>query len=320
MQSFFCSKQIVLFWLFFAFLISDGCRTKSNTSAVHKKVAVIVSTLNNPWFVVLAESAAAEAKALGYEAKIFDSQNNTSLEADHFENAIVSGFNAILLNPTDSDGSIVNVQKAKEAGIPVFCMDREVNSSKVATSQILSDNYSGCVAIGEDFVKGLNKKGNYVEILGLVGDNNTWNRSKGFHSVVDRYPGLKMVAQQSADFDRNKAMDVLESVLQAHPDIDAVFCGNDAMAMGAYQALVASGKAKEVGVYGFDGADDVMNSIRDRKIKATGLQSPQTMAKTAAQFADAYFKGKRDFAQRIPVAVELVTQKTIADYPNSAKL
>ncbi len=195
------------------------------------------------------ETAAAEATALGYEAKIFDSQNNTSLEADHFENAIVSGYNAILLNPTDSDGSIVNVTKAKEARIPVFCMDREVNATGAATSQILSDNYSGCVAIGVNFVKSLNKKGNYVEILGLVGDNNTWNRSKGFHSVVDRYPGLKMVAQQSADFDRNKAMDVLESMLQAHPDIDAVFCGNDAMAMGAYQALVADGKANDVGVW-----------------------------------------------------------------------
>ncbi|MBD2703589.1 D-ribose ABC transporter substrate-binding protein [Spirosoma sp. BT702] len=306
------------FWIIILLFLAGSCTNKTD-SGQPKKVAVIVSTLNNPWFVVLAESAAAEAKSLGYEAKVFDSQNNPALEADHFENAIVSGFSAILLNPTDSDGSIVNVQKAKDAAVPVFCMDREVNSSKVATSQILSDNYSGCVAIGEEFVKDLNKKGNYVEILGMVGDNNTWNRSKGFHSVVDRYPGLKMVAQQSGDFDRNKAMDVLESILQAHPDINAVFCGNDAMAMGAYQALVAAGKAKDVGVYGFDGADDVMNSIRDKKIKATGLQSPQTMAKTAAQFADTYFKGKRDFAQRIPVAVELVTQKSIADYEPSAK-
>ncbi|TAE29017.1 MAG: D-ribose ABC transporter substrate-binding protein [Cytophagales bacterium] len=282
-------------------------------------MAVIVSTLNNPWFVVLAEGAAAEAKRLGYEAKIFDSQNNPALEADHFENAIVSGFGAILLNPTDSEGSIVNVAKAKEAGVPVFCMDREVNASDVATSQILSDNYSGCVAIGEYFVQTMNRRGSYVEILGMVGDNNTWNRSKGFHSVVDRYPGLKMVAQQSGDFDRNKAMDVLESILQAHPDIDAVFCGNDAMALGAYQALVSAGKVQIVKVFGFDGADDVMTSIRDRKIRATGLQSPQTMAKTAAQFADQWLNGKRDFAQRIPVAVELITQANIADYETPDK-
>ncbi|WP_201983358.1 D-ribose ABC transporter substrate-binding protein [Hymenobacter rubidus] len=306
-------RKLLLLWLL-PLLLAAGCGQKK--AAGPKKVAVIVSTLNNPWFVVLAETAAARARALGFEAKIFDSQNNTSLEADHFENAIVSGFDAILLNPTDSDGSIVNVQKAKDAGIPVFCMDREVNSSKAATSQILSDNYSGCVALGKEFVQDLHQRGNYVEILGIVGDNNTWNRSKGFHSVVDRYPGLKMVAQQSADFDRNKAMEVLESVLQAHPDINAVFCGNDAMAMGAYQALVAAGKAKEVGVYGFDGADDVLGAIGEGKIKATGLQSPQTMAKTAADYAAEYFKGKRDFAQRVPVAVELVDAANIRDYRN----
>jgi ribose transport system substrate-binding protein len=214
--------------------------------------------------------------------------------------------------------------KAKDAGIPVFCMDREVNSPQAATCQILSDNYSGCVAIGKYFVQTLRSKAKdapmkYVEILGLVGDNNTWNRSKGFHSVVDRYPNFKMVAQQSADFDRNKAMEVLESILQAQPDINAVFCGNDAMAMGAYQALVAAGKAKDVGVFGFDGADDVMNSIRDGRIKATGLQSPQTMAKTAAQYADEYFKGKRDFAKKVPVAVELVEQGNIKDYVTQKK-
>jgi ribose transport system substrate-binding protein len=306
-------RKLLLIWLL-PLLVAAGCGQKKATGP--KKVAVVVSTLNNPWFVVLAETAAARARALGFEAKIFDSQNNTSLEADHFENAIVSGFDAILLNPTDSDGSIVNVQKAKDAGIPVFCMDREVNSSKAATSQILSDNYSGCVALGKEFVQDLRQRGNYVEILGIVGDNNTWNRSKGFHSVVDRYPGLKMVAQQSADFDRNKAMEVLESVLQAHPNINAVFCGNDAMAMGAYQALVAAGKAKDVGVYGFDGADDVLGAIGAGKIKATGLQSPQTMAKTAADYAAEYFKGKRDFAQRVPVAVELVDAANIRDYRN----
>ena len=101
--------------------------------------------------------------------------------------------------------------------------------------------------------KTVGKEGEYAELLGIVGDNNTWNRSKGFHSVVDRYPGLKMVAQQSAEFDRSKALEVLEAILQAKPDINAVFCGNDAMAMGAYQALLAAGKAGKVKVFGFDG-------------------------------------------------------------------
>jgi ribose transport system substrate-binding protein len=295
------------------FFFSSGCKNEA-ASDQPKKIAVIVSTLNNPWFVFLAEKASAQAKKLGYEAKIFDSQNNTALETEHFENALASGYNAILFNPTDAEGSVANVMRAKAAKVPVFCMDREVNTTDGATSQILSDSYSGCVAIGRYFVEKLNKQGKYVELLGLVSDNNTWNRSKGFHSLVDNYPGLKMVAQQSADFDRNKAMEVLESILQANPDIDAVFCGNDAMAMGAYQALVAAGKANHVKVFGFDGAEDAVDAIKNGKIEATAMQFPQVMAETAARYADEYFKGKREFPKKMPVAVELVTQNNVGDY------
>jgi ABC-type sugar transport system substrate-binding protein len=303
--------QLIL--LVFAISFSQ-CKSKTKEDKKNHSIAVVVSTLNNPWFVFLAETAAAKANALGYEVKIFDSQNNTALESDHFENIIVSDFDAILFNSTDADGSIANVLKAKDANIPVFCMDREVNSLEAPTSQILSDSYSGAVAIGKYFTQQLNKKGNYVELLGIVGDNNTWARSKGFHSVVDNYPGLKMLAQQSADFDRNKAMEVMESILQAHPDIDAVFCGNDGMAMGAYQALVSAGKADRVKVFGFDGAEDVITSIGENKVAATGMQFPKVMAETAAQFADEYIKGRRDFPKKIPVAVELVTAKNINDY------
>ncbi|OXB03324.1 D-ribose ABC transporter substrate-binding protein [Flavobacterium plurextorum] len=289
-----------------------GCSSKEK--AEKPKIAVVVSTLNNPWFVMLAESAAENARKLGYEAKIFDSQNNPAIESDNFENLISSGYDAILLNPTDSDGSISSILKAKTAGIPVFCMDREVNVDDAATSQILSDNYSGCVSIGIEFVKELKEKGNYVEIIGLVGDNNTWARSKGFHSVVDKFPNLKMVAQQSGNFDRTKAMEVLETIMQANPDIDAVFCGNDAMAMGAFQALQAAGKEYKVKIFGFDGAGDVIEKIREKKIVATGMQFPKVMAQTAAQYADEYFKGRRVFPQRVPVEVELINAANIKDY------
>jgi ABC-type sugar transport system substrate-binding protein len=303
-----------------ALLLASCGNSESESSSAEtdssepKRVAVVISTLNNPWFVVLAETAKEQAESHGYEATIFDSQNNPAKESEHYDNIIASGYDAILFNPTDADGSIANVRKAKAADIPVFCMDRELNATDAAVSQILSDNYAGTVSIGQFFVKEVGKKGQYIELLGLVGDNNTWNRSKGFHSVVDRFPELEMVAQQSADFDRAKALEVTESLLQAHPDINAVFAGNDAMAMGAYQALVAAGKADQVKVFGFDGADDVVQLIADGKITATGMQFPKVMARTAADSADAYIKGKRDFDQKIPVAVELVHQGNVTNY------
>ncbi len=291
-----------------------SCASKPAGESGKQKIAIIISTLNNPWFVVLGDTAKARAEELGYEAMVFDSENDTAKETAHFENAIADGYGAILFNPTDSDASIANVRRAKEAGVPVFCIDREINTNDAATSQILSDSNSGCVALGQHFVEVVGEKGKYVELMGLVGDNNTRNRSQGFHSVVDRYPGLKMVAQQSADFDRAKALEVMESILQAHPDIDAVFCANDAMAMGAYQALVAAGKDQDVKVFGFDGADEVVKLIAEGKIVATGMQFPKTMARTAAEYANEWFKGKRDFPQKVPVAVELVTIDNVADY------
>lgn len=304
-------RKTVVYLIVILVLSFVGCNSRTDRAEGPKKMAVVISTLNNPWFVVLGESAVERAEELGYEATIFDSQNNTSKEAEHFENLIAAGYDAVLFNPTDSEGSVSNVKRAKQANLPTFCMDREINSLDVATSQITSDNFSGCVALGEYFVRKLNKKGKYVELLGLVGDNNTWNRSKGFHSVVDHFPELEMVAQQSADFDRSKAMEVLESVMQSNPDIDAVFCGNDAMAMGAYQALVAAGKANSVMVFGFDGAKDVMDAIKDKKIVATALQSPRKMARTAAEMADEFLKGKRDFSKKTPLQVKVVTQENI---------
>lgn len=283
-------------------------------SSSGSRVAVVVSTLNNPWFVVLADAARGRAKELGYDAVVFDSQNDPAKESAHFDNIIASRYRAVLFNCTDAKGSIANVRRAKAANIPVFCMDREIEANDAAVSQILSDNYSGCVALGQYFVEQVGETGKYIELIGIVADTNTWNRSKGFHSVVDRFPGLNMVAQQSADFDRSKALEVMDSLLQRNPDIDAVFCGNDAMAMGAYQALLAAGKAPKVKVFGFDGADDVVKAVAEGKITATVMQFPKTMARTAADYADRYLKGERTFPQRVPVAVELVTRANVSKF------
>ncbi|QDV25207.1 D-ribose ABC transporter substrate-binding protein [Aureliella helgolandensis] len=306
-----------LAWLLLIAMI--GCSSPVSKSE-KPRIAVIISTLNNPWFVVLGETARDRAAELGYEATLFDSQNDTAKESAHFDNAIAAGYAAIVFNPTDADGSIGNVKRAQEAGLPVFCIDREINSTDAATAQLLSDNYSGCVELGKYFVQDIGEQGKYVELLGLVGDNNTWNRSKGFHSVVDRYPGLEMVAQQSADFDRNKALEVMESVLQSHDDINAVFCGNDAMAMGAYQALLAAGIEEQVRVFGYDGSEDVVTAISEGKIAATVMQYPKVMARTSAEYAHEYLaNGKRDFDQKIPVNVELVTPENVDQFAGFGK-
>jgi ribose transport system substrate-binding protein len=307
------SSKIFNFLLISLLFIGTGCRQGSDRSE-KGSVAVVISTLNNPWFVVLGESAAAKARELGYDAVIYDSQNNSAREAEHFDNIIAMGYKAVLFNPTDADGSVLNVTRARDAGIPTFCMDREINSRDAAVTQLLSDNFTGCVKLGLYFVQEMNKEGRYVEILGLVGDNNTWNRSRGFHSVVDEFPDLVMVAQQSANFDRNTAMEVMESIMQAHPDIDAVFCGNDAMALGAYQAILSAGKAGQIKVFGFDGSDDALRSVANNRMSATVMQFPVMMAEMSAVLADRYLKGERNFDSRTPVEVILVTPENVSGF------
>lgn len=307
-------KSIILLFITAAVAMLFSCQRGRQQGK--GRIAVVISTLNNPWFVVLGESAANKAKALGYEAVIFDSQNNSAREAEHFDNIIAMGYDAILFNPTDADGSIVNVMRASNAGIPTFCMDREINSRDAAVTQLLSDNFTGTVKLGQYFVQVMGKEGNYVEILGLVGDNNTWNRSEGFHSVVDEFPGWRMVARQSADFDRNKAMEVMESIMQAQPNIDAVFCGNDAMALGAYQAILSAGKEGSIKVFGFDGSDDALQSIAAGRMSATVMQFPVLMAEMSAVFADEYLNGRRDFDARTPVEVILVTPENVDQFLN----
>ena len=130
------------------FPLVSGCSNGSHAQRPTQKVAVIISTLNNPWFIALGNAAKEEVTRLGYDAVVFDSENDPAKEAAHFENVIASGYAAVLFNPTDATGSVANVRRAKQAGIPVFCMDREINATDAAVSQILSDNYSGCVALG----------------------------------------------------------------------------------------------------------------------------------------------------------------------------
>jgi ribose transport system substrate-binding protein len=132
--------------------------------------------------------------------------------------------------------------------------------------------------------------------------------------VVDRFPNLKLVARQTADFDRSRALDVMETILQAHPDIKAVFCGNDAMALGAYQALRGAGRADTVKVFGFDGSQDALREINAGQMSATAMQYPQVMAAKAAEFASRYLHGDHNLPRRVAVAVDLVTAANVSQF------
>ena len=252
-------------------------------------IAIITPSHDNPFFKAEAVGAEAKAKELGYETLILVHDDDANKQSQLVDTAIGRGAKAIILDNAGSEASIAAVQKAKDAGIPSFLIDREINATGVAVSQIVSNNYQGAQLGAEEFVKLMGEAGNYVELLGREADLNAGIRSKGYHDVIDDYPDLKMVAQQSANWSQPEAFTKMQSILQANPDIKGVIAGNDTMAMGAWAALEAAGR-KDVIVVGFDGSNDVRDSIKAGGIKATVLQPAFAQAQMAVEQANQYIK------------------------------
>jgi erythritol transport system substrate-binding protein len=254
-------------------------------------IAIITPSHDNPFFKAEAEGAEARAKALGYDVISLVHDDDANKQSQLIDTAIARKAKAIVLDNAGADATVAAVKKAKEAGIPSFLIDREINASGVAMAQIVSNNYQGAQAGAREFVKLMGEKGNYVELVGKESDTNAGIRSKGYHDVIDQFPNMKMVERQSANWDQTEAYSKMESILQAHPDIKGVISGNDTMAMGAEAALVAAGR-KDVIVVGFDGSNDVRDSILKDQIKATVLQPAYREAQLGVEEADAYIKHK----------------------------
>lgn len=252
-------------------------------------IAIITPSHDNPFFKAEAVGAEAKAKELGYDTLVLVHDDDASKQSQLIDTAIGRGAKAIILDNAGSEASIAAVQKAKDAGVPSFLIDREINATGVAVSQIVSNNYQGAQLGAEEFVKLMGEKGNYVELLGREADLNAGIRSKGYHDVIDDYPDMKMVAQQSANWSQTEGYSKMETILQANPDIQGVISGNDTMAMGAIAALHAAGR-KDVIVVGFDGSNDVRDSIKAGGIKATVLQPAYAQAQMAVIQADEYIK------------------------------
>lgn len=252
-------------------------------------IAIITPSHDNPFFKAEAVGAEKRAEALGYETLVMVHDDDPNKQSQLIDTAISSGAKAIILDNAGADATVAAVRRAKEAGVPSFLIDREITESGVAVSQIVSNNYQGAQLGAEKFVELMGEAGPYAELLGREADTNAGIRSAGYHDVIDQYPDLEMVAQQSANWSQTEAFERMESILQAHPEIKGVISGNDTMAMGAWAALEAAGRT-DVIVVGFDGSNDVRDSILAGGIKATVLQPAYRQAELAVEQADTYLK------------------------------
>ena len=250
----------------------------------------ITPSTSNVFFKTVQDIATAKGTELGYEVKCFSHDDDAAAQLELFEAAVADNAAAIICDNAGADASIEAVQKAYDAGIPTFLVDREINQTDLAVAQLVADNAPGAAAIAEAWVEAMNYEGKYAELLGLESDTNCQVRSENFHSVIDEYPDLEMVAQQSANWDQTLAYEKAEAILQSNPDITGIICGNDTMACGAIQACLDAGR-EDIKVIGVDGSDDAAAYIKEGHMVGTALQQIALITQMAVEQADAYLNG-----------------------------
>ncbi|MEV5902964.1 substrate-binding domain-containing protein [Streptomyces sp. NPDC052127] len=282
-----------------------------NSSSANPKVGLALSTLNNPFFVQIQSGAKAEAKKLGVDLTVTDAQNDASQQANQLQNFTSSGLDSIIVNPVDSDAASNSVKAADKAKIPVIAVDRGVNKATV-DALVASDNVAGGELAARTVAEKLGGTGKIVILQGQAGTSAARERAEGFAKGLKAYPGIQVLAQQPADFDRTKGLDVMSNLLQAHPDVQGVIAANDEMALGAIKAL-GSKAGKSVQVVGFDGTPDGLTAVKNGTLYASVAQQPSQLGRIAVDNALKAVQGKK-VEKTVKVPVKVVTKENVAGF------
>lgn len=281
-------------------------------------MAVITVDPSNPYWKAEVDTAVRVAGELGYETTVDAHLNDPDQQNQFIDAAISRGVDAIILDPAGAEESVGAVQKATDAGIPVFLVNAEISEQGIAKSQIISNNAQGAALGAETWVEAMGGEGTYVELFGNPTDNNAQVRSDAYHSVIDQYPDLELLQTETANWDRAEGKQKMEVLLSAHPDLDGVISGNDEMALGAIQALREADRLDDVVVLGFDGNPDAIEAVLAGDMIATVLQPIVQATTLAVEQADNFLRTGETGADAEKQAIDciLITQENAATVDN----
>lgn len=276
-------------------------------------VALVVKTLNNPFFLEMQKGAEEAAKKAGVTLLVQAAEREVDVERQMqiIENLIQRKVSALCIAPSGSREIVPVIVKANKAGIPVLIVDTRADEKALAAAGgkiatfIGSDNYDGGRIAGQFVVEKLGGKGNVAILEGIPGHETGDARLRGFKEAVAKAPGIKVVASQPANWERDQGFNVFQNILQANPDVNALFACNDLMALGATEAIAAAGKTGKIVVVGFDAQPEARAAIQKGAMAATVAQFPSKMGATAVEGAAKLLKGEKIEAFT-PVAIELV--------------
>ena len=276
-------------------------------------VALVVKTLNNQFFIDMEAGAKAAADSLGIELIVQAPEREIDVERQMqiVENLIQRNVKVLLLVPNGSKEIVPAVVKANAATIPVVVVDTRVDAATLTadggrvTTFIGSDNEDGGRMAGVFLIERLGGKAKVAVLEGVPGHETADARLRGFRKALAASPTMQIVASQPANMERDQAFNVTQNILQAHPDITALFACNDVMALGALEAIQAAGKATAISVVGFDAQDDARKAISEKRMAATIAQNPREMGRLAVLTAWRLIRGEAVPVEQ-PVAISLV--------------
>ncbi|MGT2775033.1 substrate-binding domain-containing protein [Streptococcus hyovaginalis] len=288
---------------------SNSDKEVTKKEAKDLNLGVSISTTNNPYFVAMKEGIDKYAKDKSVKVKVADAQDDAARQADDVQNFVSQNVDAILINPVDSDAIVPAIKAANSSDIPVILIDRGSNGGDVLTT-VASDNVEAGKMAAEYIIKELGKDAKTFELSGVPGASATVDRGNGFNKVAKDQ--LDILSSQSANFDRAKALNTAQNMIQGHKDVQAIFAQNDEMAMGAAQAAKAAG-LENVLIVGIDGQPDAHDSINKGAMSATIAQQPAKMGEIAIQAAIDHYQGKKVEKETVS-PIFLVTKDNVDEH------
>ena len=310
-------KGLVLILL--AALFLGACqRGAEQTGGGRQRIALVMKTANNPFFIEMQKGAEEAAKRLNVELVVQAAEREVDVEKQMqiVENLIQTRVAALCVTPSGSREIVPAIDKANRANIPVVIVDTRVDAKalsesggKIATF-IGSDNYEGGKVAGEFLAKHLNGKGKVAVLEGIPGHETGDSRLRGFRDALKATPGVEIVASQTANWERDQGFNVFQNILQSHPDVSAVFACSDLMALGAVEAIASARKTGQIAVVGFDALAEARDAVRQGSMVGTVAQSPDRMGALAVENAVKLLKGEQVQPEFV-VPIKLITKENL---------
>ena len=301
-------KYLVLVFLFYAFV---GC---SNRSVKHRiSVGITYQNLQNEFIINIQDAVRERAKKLDIELIELDSQGKAENQISQVENFIARGVDAIILNPFDKEGSAPAVDIAVREHKPIVVLNAIVSNLEKADAYVGSEDAEAGRIAATYIMKLLNGKGNIAIIHGPNGHSAEVQRTEGIKQVLKQFPETVVVAEQTANWDRAQALNLMENWLASGRKIDAVIAQNDEMALGAYKAIEASGKQKEILVIGIDAIQDALKAVYEGKLVGTVFQDAKGQGVLSVELAYKLIKGEK-VEHNVYIPFKLITRENLNDF------